>query len=124
MSHVWYIAADAPCSACQHQPDKVRIGGSSAGWEFDFDRTPDDGPATLDAWRPFLQGKTIIDDYGRPYGEDEFISWVLGKQGLRKNPCKDHHDFDELIKYCRDCGISMEEIVDDIYGRGLVPLHD
>lgn len=79
------------CSRPGPWTDKLLVGLSAAGWRFCF-KAHKDGPTldTLEAWRAFLQGRTITDEYGRVVASDDFWRMVEVKTQWNGSPAQAH----------------------------------
>lgn len=75
-----YYVKTETCDHCGHKPEGLHIGKSSAGWQFLFQRIEEPLLHTMQAWKTFLEGKEIVDEYGRTILPDNFWSLVESKQ--------------------------------------------
>ena len=73
----YYADDDATCNNPAHV-ERLHVGKSSGGWKFGFHGIPTHEPALTSwaAWREFLTGRTIWDEYGRALTLDEFADVV------------------------------------------------
>ena len=73
----YYAAGEATCNNPSHTP-QLHVGKSSGGWKFGFHGIPDHEPPLTSwrAWREFLAGRVITDEYDREVPLDEFVNVV------------------------------------------------
>lgn len=79
----FYVKQEA-CSCCGHEPERVHLGKSSAGWVFLFRWNPK-LYSSWDQLRVWLLDKQIVDEYNEivPYGD--FVYRVEKKQNNPTN---------------------------------------
>lgn len=72
-----------PCATCGHQEviEPLHIGKSSFGWQFLFAPYPDHGLTSWAAWQAYLDGKTIVDEYGGESNLGALQEIVTAKEG-------------------------------------------
>lgn len=80
-----YYIQTGRCSSCgRPNPHNHHIGKASFGWRFLWAPLPDDAPGTevtQAAWFAYLEGKTIVDEYGEVITLADFRRMVEAKQG-------------------------------------------
>lgn len=74
----FHTDADPTCNNPAHT-DALHIGKSSAGWKFGFRAYDDRGLTSWAAWRAFLKGREIRDEYGHTLTLDEFAERVTNR---------------------------------------------
>lgn len=73
----YYIVSE-PCKTCHHEPDRLHIGKSSAGWCFGLHVT--DEFKTLEDWRSKIEsGAKIQDEYGDLKTPDEMMAVIISR---------------------------------------------
>jgi hypothetical protein len=76
----YYVPHKPPCPTCGLGSEDLHIGKSSMGWRFMFREYPEHGLTTWPAWKAFLVGRMIIDEYGQAHTLDALISLIESKQ--------------------------------------------
>lgn len=71
----YYVTKDK-CECCKRSTREYHIGKSSGGWAFSFQGYPWNKLTSWKAWKEFLKGETIEDEYGDPVPYDEFVKMV------------------------------------------------
>ena len=86
----FYTTGDPTCDNPEHTAT-LHIGKSSGGWKFGFHAIPDLGLTSWEAWRTFLAGRTITDEYGTRLSLAEFTKKVEERwtpEGLDRPICR------------------------------------
>lgn len=81
-----YEVRDDPTCDNPAHTKTLHIGKSSAGWKFSFHAIPDHEPplTTWKAWQEFLEGRTVVDEYGREMTLEEFRP-VVEQRGIPRD---------------------------------------
>jgi hypothetical protein len=80
----YYCEASAPCPHCgRHDPERIHIGKSSAGWCFGLHIHPDLDIRSLRDWQNFWVGKHIEDEYGTAVSAEDMLK-IITERGLDK----------------------------------------
>jgi hypothetical protein len=69
-----YYVDNNCCDSCGRK-DKVHIGKASWGWEFSFQSYA--GIKSWKAWKKFLKGKIVYDEYDDTFTLEEFIKMEI-----------------------------------------------
>ena len=98
-----YHARVKCCAACGRY-EELHIGKSSVGWKFLFRGHQEHVPPLTSerAWRDFLRGVPIFDEYGNGVTYDDF--WAQAKSPKRAD-MRDH------INYCLNDGRDRERML-------------
>lgn len=75
----YYTAPEPACKCCGHAPERLHIGKSSAGWSFLFAPCPELKLTSWRAWKAYLEGREIIDEYGEGHTLEDFSALVEAK---------------------------------------------
>jgi hypothetical protein len=59
----------------------IHIGKSSCGWAFALHDIPSMNLRSFNAWKKFLKGKRIFNEYGEEVSYDEIISTISERKG-------------------------------------------
>lgn len=72
-----YYVKTNECECCSRY-DERHIGKSSIGWAFSFRGYDEEGfiIRSWDGWKRYLEGKTIIDEYGQIIEYDRFVALI------------------------------------------------
>jgi hypothetical protein len=84
MSCDYYVDLDPTCNNPTHN-QRTSVCHSANGWKILLSSQPERGLTSWAAWRQFLVGRRITDEYGKVWGYDEFVRFVEGKQGPLKS---------------------------------------
>lgn len=76
----YYVEEKEPCLTCHRGYENIHIGKSSAGWQFCFASYAEHGLLSVKAWREYLKGKPIFDEYGKDHEPEAFWALVESKQ--------------------------------------------
>lgn len=71
----YYVIKDK-CECCKRSTREYHIGKSSGGWAFSFRGHPWNKLTSWQAWKEFLKGQAIEDEYGDQVPYDEFVKMV------------------------------------------------
>ena len=69
----YYMEPKPPCECCGRSYEQVHIGKSSAGWCFALHVYPEQGLNDLPDWKQALEGKRIVDEYGKEHTLDSLL---------------------------------------------------
>lgn len=72
----YYVIPQPPCEHCGRAYEARHIGKSSYGWAFGLHVYPEEGIANLSDWKTCLDGKRIIDEYGRDISVQEMLDII------------------------------------------------
>lgn len=77
MSTNFYVEDDPTCDNPAHTVE-LHVGKRSGGWKFGFQGYPEHNPplTSFAAWRRFLVGRTVTDEYGKTLTADGFEAMV------------------------------------------------
>lgn len=78
----FYAEQDPTCNNPAHTKT-LHIGKSSQGWKFAFRAYDDLGLTSWDAWRTYLTGRPIHDEYGIAFTLAEFAERVENRRPPR-----------------------------------------
>ena len=86
----YYTTAGNECPCCHRGDEELHIGKSSAGWCFTMHVMPESWQEpripNWDAWKNYLQHRTITNEYGEVISLEELIRIVEERDGERKKP--------------------------------------
>lgn len=88
----FYVDIEPPCQHCGRGGERLHIGKSSAGWQFLFEAHAALGLTSWHAWKAYLRGRNIWDEYGGRFRLADFELIVERKQGLRTEHGQAHLD--------------------------------
>jgi hypothetical protein len=71
----YYVIKDK-CECCKRSEREYHIGKSSGGWAFSFQGYPWNKLTSWKAWKEFLKGQAIEDEYGDPVSYKDFVKMV------------------------------------------------
>lgn len=83
-----------PCECCGRTYESKHIGKSSAGWCFSLHVYPEEGINTLQDWKKYLQGKTIVNEYGENVSFERLIQTITCRQHLLADVELNRHEID------------------------------
>lgn len=76
----YYVEQEA-CACCHRGPNSLHLGKSSGGWRFSLHVIPELGLNDLKAWRKFLKGKKIVDEYGSRITQKGMLEIITMRRG-------------------------------------------
>ena len=97
MSTNYYVKPEV-CKCCGRSDEPIHIGESSCGWTFSFHTLKT--VRSFSDWKIYLEGKTIVDEYGAVTSLAGFVAMVERKKGEDRN-------------YALFCGCENDTFLDD-----------
>lgn len=71
-----YYVTENHCDCCKRYDIECHIGKSSAGWAFTFRGYREMRLVSWPAWKEYLKGRQIRDEYGDVVSHEEFVELI------------------------------------------------
>lgn len=75
-----YYTKEKKCKTCEHEPEGIHLGKSSAGWQFSFAYNSGKFYKNIEEMKEWLKTKKITNEYGDTVTHKEFWDMIESKQ--------------------------------------------